>query len=212
MNILIMDNNSDILEEIRDLLGTSENLIIVGEVHGEQELFEIINENTPDMVLMDTEGLEINWLDIIRHITQQKPSVKILILIRYEDQTHVLKAIRAGITGYIAKKELASTLVKAVRVISQGGTYLYHSLTKKRIEQYILRPETSKTERLTPREEEIFKLVVAGYTSRKISEMISLPVKTVQNYRLRISKKLKTKNLASLIRYAINAGLMETDK
>jgi two-component system response regulator NreC len=140
------------------------------------------------------------------------PSIKVMMITQYEDQAYVLEAIKAGVVGYIPKRVLASELVTALHIISKGGIYLYPSVTKTIIESYKKQTEADDVEELAPKEKEILKLVVAGYTSRKISQTTGIPIKTVQNYRSRISKKLKTKNLASLIRYAINTGLVTTDR
>lgn len=212
IKILVVDDHPEILEGIRSLLNTFEEFEIIGEACGGQESINTIKENIPDIVLMDLKMPGMDGLKVTRYIRKMYPSIKVLMITQYEDPEHVLEAIKEGAIGYVPKRVLASELVTAIRVISNGGTYLYPSVTKTFIESYMRRPETDGIKALTPREVEVLRLVVAGYTSRKISETIGLPVKTVQNYRQRISKKLKTKNLASLIRYAINAGLMNSNE
>ena len=212
IKILVVDDHPEILEGIRALVNTVEEFEIVGEALEGQESIEKIKENMPDIVLVDLKMPGMDGLKVTRYIRQMYPSIKVLMMTQYEDQAFVLEAIKAGVVGYIPKRVLASELVTAVRIISKGGTYLYPSVTKTLIESYKQHTEADDVEELTPKEKEILKLVVAGNTSRKINQITGIPVKTVQNYRLRISKKLKTKNLASLIRYAINAGLVDTDQ
>lgn len=212
IKILVVDDHPEILKGIRALLDTVEEFEIVGEAREGQESIEIIKENIPDIVLMDLKMPGMDGLKVTQYIRKLYPSIKVLAITQYEDRDYILKAIKAGVIGYIPKRVLALELVTALRVISNGGTYFHPSITKTIIESYKHHPEADDAEELTLREKEILKLVVAGYTSRKISQTTGIPVKTVQNYRLKISRKLKTKNLASLIRYAINAGLVDIDE
>lgn len=212
IKILVVDDHPEILKGIRALLDTVEEFEIVGEAREGQESIEIIKANIPDIVLMDLKMPGMDGLKVTQYIRKLYPSIKVLAITQYEDRDYILKAIKAGVIGYIPKRVLALELVTALRVISNGGTYFHPSITKTIIESYKHHPEADDAEELTLREKEILKLVVAGYTSRKISQTTGIPVKTVQNYRLKISRKLKTKNLASLIRYAINAGLVDIDE
>ena len=127
---------------------------------------------------------------------------------QYETKEYVLSAVKAGAAGYIPKKALGSELLKAILEINKGNYYLYNSVLPTLIDGYRQSAGSEVYDPLTAREREILKLIAEGHTSRKISDMLHISLKTVNNHRLKITRKLGIRNRTELIKYAIQKGLI----
>ena len=145
------------------------------------------------------------------NITRKYPAAKVLALTQYEDKEYVIAAIKAGANGYMPKRAVGTELVTAIRTVYRGGPFLYSSAAKVLIEEYLQRAGGESCDLLTAREREIVRLVAAGYTSRKISGMLHISLKTVQGHRMKITKKLGLRNRTELIKYAMREGLLSMD-
>ncbi len=211
IKILIVDDHALLRDGIRALLGVHDEIEIVGEASDGNESIQKALEFTPDVILMDLVMPGMDGLEATRRIRKQNPAAKVLVLTQYEDKEYVLSAIKAGVAGYVPKRAMGSELVTAIRTTHRGDTFLYPSAAKALIENYLHRAEGEPYDRLTAREREILRLVVAGQTSREISDMLHISSKTVQSHRLTIMKKLGLHNRSELIKYAMRKGLLSID-
>ncbi len=208
VKILIVDDHALLREGIRALLGVHDEIEIVGEASDGNESIQKALEFTPDVILMDLVMPGMNGLEAIHHLRKKIPAAKVLVLTQHETKAYILSAVKAGAAGYIPKKALSSELLTAIRTVHMGDSYLYSSATKALMEDYQQRVEREPYDRLTAREREILKLVASGQTSREISDILHISLKTVQGHRLKITKKLGLGNRTELIKYAMRKGLV----
>ncbi len=209
VKILIVDDHALLREGIRALLGVHDEIEIVGEASDGNEAIQKALEFTPDVILMDLVMPGMDGLEATRRIRKSIPAAKVLVLTQYETRQYILAAIKAGAAGYVPKKALSSELLTAIRTVHMGDSYLYSSATKALMEDYQQRVEREPYDRLTAREREILKLVAAGRTSREITDILHISLKTVQGHRLKITKKLGLGNRTELIKYAMRKGLVD---
>ncbi len=209
VKILIVDDHALLREGIRALLGVHDEIEIVGEASDGNEAIQKALEFTPDVILMDLVMPGMDGLEATRRIRKSIPAAKVLVLTQYETRQYILSAIKAGAAGYVPKKALSSELLTAIRTVHMGDSYLYSSATKALMEDYQQRVEREPYDRLTAREREILKLVAAGRTSREITDILHISLKTVQGHRLKITKKLGLGNRTELIKYAMRKGLVD---
>lgn len=212
IRVLIADDHTLFRESLRGLLNAAEGIEVVGEAGDGIEAVAKVGQLRPDVVLMDVAMPNMNGLEATRQIKRRNPSVKVLTLTMYETEQFIFEMLRAGASGYILKSAPGSELTSAIQAVSQGDAYLYPSVTRKVLDDYLerIKAETreSSRERLTRRELELLCLIAEGKTNKEIAKLLSISVSTVQTHRLNLMKKLKVHDRTQLVRYAIREGLM----
>ena len=211
IKVLVVDDHAMFRQGICALVGSYEDLEVVGEAENGREAVEKVREFSPEVVLMDIAMPIMGGLEATRRIQKEAPNTKVLVLTQYDDSEYVLSLVRAGARGYISKTATASELISAIRAVNAGEFSLYPSAAKTLIEEYLRRAGGEKDEydRLTSREREILQLVAEGQTNREIADTLVIGVKTVLRHRTNIMEKLGFHNRTELIKYAIRKGLIE---
>lgn len=211
IRILIVDDHAIFREGIRALLTDNEELEIVGEAGDGREALEKIQQLEPDVAIMDVAMPLMDGLEATRRIHKEYPGVRVLILTQYDSKEYVLPSLRAGASGCVPKRVVASELVSAIRAVHDGESFLHPSVAKLLVEDYLQRTERDPYDTLTRREREVLKLVAEGHTNRDIAEMLAVSVKTVLGHRTNVMEKLGIHNRTDLIKYAIRKGLISVD-
>ncbi len=208
VKLLIVDDHTILRDGIRALLGVYDEINVVGEASDGRECIEKALESEPDVILMDLVMPRMDGLEATRRIRKKIPKAKVLFLTQYESKEYVQSAMKAGGHGYIPKKAVGTELLKAIFTVVQGDYYLYPTAAAAIVEGYAKQSSTDPYDRLTAREREILKLIAEGHTSRKISEMLHISLKTVLGHRTKVMGKLDIHNQTELIKYAIHKGLV----
>lgn len=215
MKVLIVDDHVIVREGLRALLETQPDIKIVGEAANGQEALNKVVEVKPDIVLMDITMPGINGLEATRQIKQRNPDVKILVLTVHEGDEYFFKMLTAGASGYFVKGGSSSELVSAMRIVRQGDVYLYPTVAKKLLGEYLQRVRTGNNKKdyngLTNRERQVLKLIAEGDSNQKIAELLVLSPTTVQTHRTHIMAKLGIHNRTELVKYAIKHGFITLD-
>ena len=213
IRVLIADDHALMREGIRALLALHDDIEVVGEAADGREAVDKAHELEPDVVLMDIAMPIMDGLEASRRILKERPDTRILVLSQHVDREYVLSSIKAGATGFVSKKAVASELVAAINAVYRGDSVLHPSIAGVLIDDYRQRTrgETDSYERLTPREREVLKLVAEGRSNREIADLLVLSAKTVLGHRMRLMEKLDIHNRAELIKYAIRKGLITVD-
>ena len=158
--------------------------------------------------LHDEVNQSLTGLQATREIKQQAPEVSVLILSMHDDERYLFEALKAGASGYVLKAQADTDLLAAIRAVERGEPFLTPAAQRTLIKDVLERGGGSEEE-LTPREEEIVKLVAEAHTTREIAELLHLSEKTVENHRANAMRKLGMRDRVELTRYAIRAGLIE---
>jgi len=210
--ILVVDDHAMMRDGIRALLGLYDDIEIVGEASEGKEAIEKACELDPDVVIMDIAMPGMDGLEATRRITKKNPKTRVLILTQHENREYILSAVKAGTAGFIPKKALGSELVSAIRAVRKGESFLYPSATAALIGHYRGKDEADEPyERLTAREREILKLIADGHTSREITNILFISLKTVLTHRTKMMEKLDLHNRTELIKYALRKGLVDVN-
>jgi len=152
----------------------------------------------------------MNGLVATRYILEENPATKVLILTQYGNKEYVLPLLEVGAAGYVLKQAADTDLIKAIRAVYQGDSFLYPPVARMVMEAYISNRETVDSyEILTPREREVLVLVAQGSSNREIGEVLHISPKTVDVHRTRLMKKLDLHHVADVTRYAIRRGLVD---
>jgi two-component system response regulator NreC len=213
IRILICDDHTILREGIALLLNSQYDMEVVGEASDGRDAVDKARALKPDVILMDIAMPSLNGLEATRQIRRDDVNARVLVLTMYESDEYVAQMLEAGAMGYVLKKVAGSELVYAIRAVYQGEAFLYPSITKRLVEDYLRRVETGQDhasiENLTDREREILQLIAEGHSSKTIADMLSISLRTVQNHRAHLMQKLGIHDRGDLIKYAIQKGIIE---
>ena len=207
INVLIIDDHAMLRSGLKMLINSAGGLKVTGEAGTGREAVESFKKNSPDIVVLDITLPDMSGLEVAREIKKTTPAAKILILTMHDNANYVREFVRIGVSGYIVKKSADSELINAIRAISRGDMFIDPSLTKALLAEA---PQGGKN-KLSPREDEVLRLLVKGYLGKEIAARLKISVKTVETYRARIADKLGISGRAELLQYALKNGLFNAD-
>ena len=210
IQILITDDHQLFREGIVSLLSALPQIVIVGQAENGQEAIEKAKNLKPDIVIMDLSLPVINGVDATRILHKELPDTRVLVLSMHADKHYIKEALEAGAYGYLCKNCTYDQLIEAVNTVYQGKKYLSNKITEVLIEDYLSKEEEIRdnSQKLSERESEILKLMAEGKSTREISDMLFVSVKTVCTHKQHILEKLNLKSTADLIKYAIKKGIV----
>jgi DNA-binding NarL/FixJ family response regulator len=210
--ILLADDHAMVRSGLRMILDAEPDLQVVAEAANGYEAIGALDHTPVDLAILDIAMPRMTGLQAAREINRTHPQVRILILSMYDNEQYFFEALKAGASGYVLKSVADRDLLEACRATLRGEPFLYPGAVTALIRDYLHRarqgqslPETI----LTPREEEILKLIAEGDTTREIANTLSISAKTVDRHRANLLQKLGLRDRLALTRYAIRAGLIE---
>jgi two-component system, NarL family, response regulator NreC len=209
--LLLVDDHQVVRAGLRMLLEAEPDVEIVGEVGSGEEALQAVKTLQPDIVLMDVAMPGMGGIDATRRIKEAHPNTAILALTMHEDEQYFFEMLNAGASGYVPKRAAPDDLVAAIRVISRGEMFLYPTLARVLVREYLQRAGGEQAETshpLTPREIEVLTYIAEGFTNREIAEALCISVKTVDRHRENILEKLNLHSRVELVKYAIEKGLI----
>jgi DNA-binding NarL/FixJ family response regulator len=207
--ILLADDHELVRAGLRALLDKL-RYEVVAEASDGLEALRLIELHAPDVMLMDIAMPSLNGLEATAQAVERWPTVRVIILSMHANSEYARQALRAGAVGYLLKNSRANELDMAIRAAMRGETYLSPAVAKFIAADYAHRGsrERSPLDRLTPRQLEILRLLVQGYTRKQIAEKLIISVKTFDTYRAQLMEQLDIHDTAGLIRYAAEMGLV----
>ena len=208
MRLVIADDHGIVRSGIRLLLEKQSDLEVVAEAADGIEARETVIRERPDLAILDVKMPGLTGLQVTREIKAQVPDTNVLILSMHDDERYLFEALKAGASGYVLKSQADTDLLNAIRAVERGEPFLSPGAQQALIRDLLETGEPAGSD-LTPREEEIVKLVAEANTTREIAGMLHLSEKTVENHRGNAMKKLGMRDRVELVRYAIRQGLIE---
>ncbi len=213
IRILIADDHSIVREGVRMILSGQEDFEVVGEASTGREAMEQARAIKPDVVVMDISMPDMTGIQATEKIRKELPQVQVLGLTMHEEDSYVFEMLKVGAAGYVLKRAAAEDLVSAVRAAHRGEAFLYPSVARMVVQDYLQRASTREKEEaldgLTEREREVLTLIAEGLTNQEIAGRLFISIKTVQTHRAHIMEKLNLHDRTELVRYAIRRGLIQ---
>jgi len=194
---------------VRDLLMHEQLCSEIEEVSSGEAALEAVRRKSWDLLLLDVALPDKHGLEVLKEAKLLQPHLPVLMLSLYPEKEFAMRAIRAGASGYLTKQSAPSELLVAVRRVLQGGRYITAALAEQMAEALGSGTEGPLHARLSDRELEVLRLLGQGKSVSVIAEDLTLSVKTISTYRARILEKLSCQTTGELIRYAIDAKLVE---
>jgi two-component system, NarL family, nitrate/nitrite response regulator NarL len=205
MKILLVDDHAILLDGIKNLLEKEEGLVVAGLADSAEKALEFLRHNDVDIIVTDFNMPGLDGLSLVHTVKRIKPNVKTIILSMH-DETHLVKEIlRAGVNGYVLKKDTHRELMNAIEEVRHGRVYLSSDINKILISN-LQNPEEGRL--LTDREREILKLIAREYSNKQIAEELFISERTVETHRKNIFKKTGTSSLVGLIKFAYANNLI----
>lgn len=214
IKILIADDHAILLDGLKAVIHTDEQLEIVGDAEDGETVVDLVNTLKPDVVILDINMPKLNGIEAARKIRKENREVKILILTMYDNEGFITDAISAGVNGFIFKMCDMEEFLRAVHTVAEGNDYFHEKVSKVVFSNYVKNAkknnynEESGKISLTKREREILKFIISGYTSHEIAEKLYISYFTVGEHRKNIMKKLEVKNTAELVSVAVKENLI----
>jgi DNA-binding NarL/FixJ family response regulator len=210
VRVLIADDHGIVRSGLRLLLERQPDIEVIAEAADGAEAREIAVRERPDLAILDVRMPKLTGLQVTRELKKQAPEVSVLILSMHDDERYLFEALKAGASGYVLKTQADADLMEAIRAVERGEPFLTPAAQQALIKDVLERGRQSgDEEELTPREEEIVKLVAEAHTTRQIAEILHLSEKTVENHRGNAMRKLGMRDRVELVRYAIRRGLID---
>jgi DNA-binding NarL/FixJ family response regulator len=207
LKVLIADDHGIVRSGVKLLLDRQPDMEVVAEAEDGVDAVAKVIEHRPDVAVLDVSMPRMTGLQATHEIKQQAPDTQILILSMHDDDRYLFEALRAGAAGYVLKRAADQDLVDAVRAAGRGEPFLTASAQQTLIRDFLERGD--QPQELTPREQEVVKLIAEAHTNREIAEILHLSEKTVESHRARVLQKLGMRDRVELVRYAIRRGLVE---
>jgi DNA-binding NarL/FixJ family response regulator len=206
MRILIADDHGIVRSGLKLLLDRQSDMEVIAEAEDGIDAVEKAVAERPDIAILDVAMPRMTGLQATHEIKRQSPDTQILILSMHDDDRYLFEALRAGASGYVLKRAADQDLVDAVRAAARGEPFLTPAAQETLIRDFLARSEPAE---LTPREQEVVKLIAEAHTNKEIAQLLHLSEKTVESHRANVLQKLGMRDRVELVRYAIRRGLVE---
>lgn len=211
IRLLLVDDHEVIRAGLRMLFSAEDDMEIVGEASNAEEAIKAVQDLKPDVVLMDVVMPGLSGIEATRRIREACPETNVLALTMHEDEQYFFEMLHAGASGYVPKRAAPDDLLSAIRVVSRGQVFLYPSVAKMLVKDFVQRgggESAMATEQLTAREREVLTYIAEGYTNREIADELNISPKTVDRHRENIMSKLDLHSRVALVKYAIEKGMI----
>lgn len=217
IRVLLADDHNLVRAGIRALLQNEPEIEVVAEAENGRQVRALAEAHKPDVVLMDIAMPELNGLDATAQLVKEFPTLHVVILSMYATEGYVLSALRAGASGYLLKGAATPELALAIKAVARGETYLCSAVSKHVIEAFKRGTSDERTRTnepgqgdiaLTPRQREVLQLIAEGHSTKEIAEKLNISVKTAKTHRSELMRRLDLHDVASLVRYAMQIGIV----
>jgi DNA-binding NarL/FixJ family response regulator len=210
--ILVADDHPIVLRGLKTVLNAQPDCEVVAEATDGEEAVALALTEDIHLAILDISMPRKTGLQAAREITHRKPEVRVLMLSMHDNEQYLFEAIKVGAAGYVLKSAVDRDLVEACRAAMRGEPFLYPGAVRALMREYVERARAGdvlRAELLTPREEEIVKLVAEAHTNEEIGKLLFISKKTVERHRANILEKLGMRDRVELTRYAIRRGLVQ---
>lgn len=212
IKIVLADDHGIVRAGLHLLIAAQADLAVVGEVANGRDAVREVARLHPDIIVLDIAMPELNGIEATQQIHEAWPATQVIILSMYASRDHIYHALQAGARGYVLKEAAGDELIEAIHAVYAGRRHLSPKITDELLDDYLEQPvhgdKINLLAQLSSREREVLQLVVEGQSSATIAEALFLSPKTVESYRSRLMQKLGITDLPSLVKFAIQQGII----
>jgi DNA-binding NarL/FixJ family response regulator len=211
LRVVLADDHAVVREGLKSLINGQSDMRVVGEAGDGDVACTVVASLRPDVVVLDISMPGVNGIAAAVRLRRESPGTRILALTVHEEREYVTQLLRAGAAGYVLKRAAADELVRAIRVVAGGGTYIDPSLAGSIVSGYLERIDQREPSEssLSARERQVLVRIAQGFSNKEIAAALGLSVKTVETYKVRMSEKLGLRSRVDIVRYAANQGWLD---
>ena len=214
LRILIADDHELIRRGVRTLLEAEPGWKVVAEASDGQEAFEKAKETRPEIVVLDIGMPRLSGLEAARRLKRILPQIKVLMLTMHDSERLAWEVLNVGALGYVTKSDTARDLVIAIEALRRDKTFFTPKVDRIILDSFLnggssKRAKEMQGEQLTSRQREIVQLLAEGKTSKEVSALLNLSVKTVETHRANIMRRLSCHSVSDLVRYAVRNNIVQ---
>ncbi len=208
--VVIADDHKILRQSLFILLQQEDDIEVVGEAGSGQEALDEVQRLKPDIAILDISLPQLSGLDVAAHLRQAMPDVRVIILTMHKSEEFVARAFREKVQGYVLKDNALEELLKAIRVVRSGGTYVSPDIAGAIVAGFVENySQGRERDVISPREREIVELLAGGQSNRQIAQLLNLSLKTVETHRANIMHKLGLRSIRDLVLYAVRNHIIE---
>ncbi len=215
INVLIADDHSIVRDGIRQLFEKEEDLNVVGEAVDGRQALEKVKDLLPDVLLLDIAMPQLNGLEVIGLVRESAPDTQIVVLSMHAKESYVQQVLKSGALGYVLKASPSSDILDAIRAVHRKEYFLSSQIKANVIDSYLKTKTSEPTVRgydlLSDREQQVFRLVVQGSSTKEIADILCVSPKTIEKHRSSISNKLGIHGRLEMLKYAIKIGIVNPE-
>lgn len=212
IRVVLADDHGLLRKGVRSVLSQDPEISIVGEASDGSDAVRLVAELSPDVVVMDVAMPGLNGIDAAAQMTRRTRHPGVIMLTMYPDEEYLIRAVTAGVRGYLLKESAEPDLIRAVKAVSAGATFFSAAIANTLIEDYVARLQRSDVrdsyDLLTEREKQVLQLLAEGKSNKDVATILSLGLSTVESHRLNLMKKLGLHNTAELVLYAVRKKIL----
>lgn len=214
LRVFLADDHMVVREGLKTLVNAQPDMHVVGEADNGEAAWRAACELAADVVVMDVSMPEMSGAEATERLRGERPQVKVLALTVYEDKSYLRQMLDAGAAGYVLKRAVTDELVRAIRTVATGGSYVDPTLAGSLVSSFFNR-ETAEgrapSGELSERESQVLRLIAWGYSNKEIGWKLNISAKTVDTYKLRLMEKLNLRSRTDIVRYAMRQGLLQEE-
>ncbi|MFB9864598.1 response regulator [Rufibacter immobilis] len=216
IKVILVDDHTLIRDGLKSLLKSERTIQIVGEAENGQQLLELLETTTPDVIMLDLNMPIMDGFETLGHLQQKHPNAKVLILTMLDQESYVHKVRSSGAMGYVLKTAGRDELVHAIKTVANDNSFICSEVALRLLNRVNSEGTTvsesnpkGNNPELSKREMEVLRLIAEGYTNAEIADKLFASKRTIESHRQHLIEKTKARNTATLIKYALQQGLID---
>ncbi|MEA2350438.1 MAG: hypothetical protein QOG86_1379 [Thermoleophilaceae bacterium] len=209
LRVLLADDHGIVRSGLRVLIERQDGMQVVAEADDGVAAVAATLREDPDIAILDVAMPRMTGIQAAREIKARRPGTAIVMLSMYDDERYMFDALSAGASGYVLKRAADEELIEAIRAVAAGKSYLPATTQSALVKEWLEHDDQAPRDPLTPREQDVVKLIAEAYTNKQIGSILNVSAKTVESHRANVLAKLGMRDRVELVRYAIRRGLIE---
>lgn len=216
LTLLLADDHRLLRSGLKLLLQRNPDMLVVGESEDGEQTIRLFEQLQPDILLLDLSMPNMGGIECLKEIKSRYPEARVIVLTMHEDENYIKRAMQAGASAYVHKSAADTDLFKAIEAVEAGSFYLSQQDSNLLLHVLLNREPEAVDKKapyilLSPREREVLRLVAHGYSLAEVAQRLSLSIKTVDTYKVRLMEKLKVTKRSELVSYALKYGLLSAE-